>query len=129
MAHYAFINEDSIVVEVIPGRDEGTDNIDWEVYYGNFRGMLCKRTSYNTSGNVHQYGSAPFRKNYAGIGYSYDASRDAFIPPKEYNSWVLNEETCNWDPPIPYPDDYNTRVDGKKWVWNEETISWDIVNY
>lgn len=129
MAHYAFINEDNIVVEVIPGRDEGTDNTDWEVYYGNFRGMLCKRTSYNTASNTHQYGGTPFRKNYAGIGYTWDSERDAFIPPKEYNSWVLNESTCRWDPPIPYPTDYNTRIDGKKYVWNEGTQSWDIVNY
>jgi hypothetical protein len=85
MAHYAFLNNSNIVTEVIVGVDEndlqpGVD--DWEVWYGNFRGQVCKRTSYNTHGGVNTNGGTAFRKNYAGIGYSYDFSRDAFIPPK-----------------------------------------------
>lgn len=111
MAHYAFLDNDNIVTEVIVGRDE--DDIvegisDWETYYGEFRGQRCVRTSYN--GNI--------RKNYAGVGYTYDEGRDAFIPPQPYPSWLLNEDTCLWDAPIPYPDD------GQFYVWDEDTTSW-----
>jgi hypothetical protein len=110
MAHYAFLDENNVVTEVITGIDE-TELIEGkhpEVWYGEFRGQVCKRTSYN--GN--------YRKNYAGIGYAYDEERDAFIPLKPYASWTLNEETCQWGPPVAYPDD------GKLYNWNEETISW-----
>jgi hypothetical protein len=120
MAHYAFLNADNIVTEVIVGKDEDGP-VDWESHYGAFRGQLCKRTSYNTVGGVHQFGGVPYRKNYAGVGYTYDESRDAFIPPKPYPSWILNEDTCLWDPPIPYPED-----DGMH-TWNEDTQSWDPV--
>lgn len=104
MAHYAFLDESNIVTEVIVGKDEGEKGIDWEVHYGNFRGQVCKRTSYNTQGGVHTSGGTPFRKNYAGIGYTYDATRDAFIPPKPYPSWLLDETTCLWEAPVPMPD-------------------------
>ena len=104
MAHYAFLDESNIVTEVIVGKNEGEEGIDWEVHYGNFRGQTCKRTSYNTSGGVHSGGGTPFRKNYAGVGYTYDATRDAFIPPKPYPSWLLDETTCLWVPPVPMPD-------------------------
>ena len=90
MAHYAFLDENNIVTEVIVGRneDEVVDGIsDWEAAYGEFRGQVCKRTSYN--GN--------YRKNYAGIGYSYDAERDAFISPKCHSEATLNEDTCLWN--------------------------------
>jgi hypothetical protein len=120
MAHYAFLNADNIVTEVIVGKDEGGP-VDWESHYGAFRGQLCKRTSYNTVGGVHQFGGVPYRKNYAGVGYSYDSDRDAFIPPKPFDSWILNEDTCLWDPPIPYPED-----DGMH-TWSEDTQSWDPV--
>ena len=116
MAHYAFLDENYIVTEVIVGKDES--NYDWEAHYGQFRGQLCKRTSYNTHGGVHNSGGTPYRKNYAGIGYSYDPQRDAFIPPKPFNSWVLNETTCLWDPPTPMP------TDGKMYRWDEPTTSW-----
>jgi len=76
------------------------------------------QTSYNTHGGVHKNGGTPLRKNYAGIGFTYDAGRDAFIPPKLFESWVLNENTCLWDPPTPYP------ADGKDYYWDEDTISW-----
>ena len=103
MAHYAFLDENYIVTEVIVGKDES--NFDWERHYGDLRGQLCKRTSYNTAGGVHKEGGIPYRKNYAGIGFTYDPVRDAFIPPKPYNSWVLNEQTCLWESTVPYPSD------------------------
>jgi hypothetical protein len=119
MAHYAFLDENYIVTEVIVGKDES--NYDWEAHYGQFRGQLCKRTSYNTHGGVHNGGGTPYRKNYAGIGYSYDPQRDAFIPPKPFNSWVLNETTCLWDPPTPMP------TDGQMYRWDEDTTSWVVI--
>jgi len=118
MAHYAFLDENNIVTEVIVGKNENEDNIDWEVQYGNFRGQSCKQTSYNTQGGVHSLGGTPLRKNYAGIGYIYDAIRDAFIPPKPFNSWILNEDTCLYQAPVSQPDD------GKIYQWDEETLSW-----
>jgi hypothetical protein len=118
MAHYAFLDENNIVTEVIVGKDEGEDGVDWEQHYGAFRGQTCKRTSYNTHGGVHSSGGTPLRKNYAGIGYTYDAGRDAFIPPKPYPSWLLNEDTCLWGSPVPYPGD------GQIYTWDEDTTSW-----
>ena len=82
-------------------------------------GAIWKQTSYNTKGGVHTLGGTPFRKNYAGIGYTYDEDRDAFIPKQRYPSWILNEDTCYWEAPVAYPDD------GKRYEWNEETGSWD----
>ena len=112
MAHYAFLDEGSIVTEVIVGKDETEliDSLDPETWYGNFRGQKCVRTSYN----------ANIRKNYAGIGYTYDENRDAFIPQKIYSSWVLNELTCNWDAPIPKPK----ATEFTRWVWDEPTKAW-----
>jgi hypothetical protein len=106
MAHYAFLDDNNIVTEVITGRDE--DDLapgvtSWEDYYGNFRGQRCVQTSYNTHGGVHAYGGTPFRGNYAGVGYIYDESLDAFIAPKpspteDVAEWVFNEETFTWEP-------------------------------
>lgn len=118
MAHYAFIDSNFIVTEVITGRNEWEDAADWEQLYGEFRKQVCKRTSYNTQGGKHLLGSIPFRKNYAGIGYTYDPVRDAFIPPKPFPSWVLNEETCLWDAPVEMP------ADGQLYNWDEATTSW-----
>lgn len=128
MAHYCFIDENNLVVAVIKGRDEGELDIDWETYYGTQRNMTCLRTSYNTYGGVHREGGTPFRKNYAGIGYSYDWARDAFIPPKPYNSWTLNEDTCLWEPPVPAPEAYYNESEDRyyEYVWNEDTLSWDL---
>ena len=81
---------------------------------------IWKQTSYNTNGGVHLFGGTPLRKNHAGIGYTYDENRDAFIPPKVFNSWVLNENTCIWEAPVSRPDNNNT------YSWNEETLSWDL---
>jgi hypothetical protein len=125
MANYAFLNINNIVVEVIVGKDES--NFDWERYYGDIRGEVCKRTSYNTRGGIYynpitnmpdENQSKAFRKNFAGLDYSYSWERDAFIPPKPYPSWVLDDFSCLWEPPIPYP------TDGKNYVWNEQTQSW-----
>ena len=107
MAHYAFLDENNIVTEVIVGKDEG--NFNWEQQYGSFRGQLCKRTSYNRN----------IRKNFAGIGYTYDEDRDAFIAPKPFASWILNEDTCQWQAPIAYP------TDGKDYKWNETNYQAD----
>lgn len=128
MAHYAIIDESNIVTYVHVGKDENDivlDNnenpINWEDYY------KAKRTSYNTIGGIHYVNGIPsqdqskaFRKNYASIGYYYDEIRDAFIPPKPYPSWILNEDTCLWDAPIPYPND------GNNYIWNEEIGNWEL---
>lgn len=121
MAHYAFLNMQNIVTEVIVGKDETDGPTNWEMHYGNFREQVCKRTSYNTRGGVHINGGVPFRKNYAGIGYTYDETRDAFIPLKPFNSWTLNEDSCLWEAPVAYPED------GQMYTWNEETTNWDLI--
>jgi len=126
MAHYAFLDKNNQVVQVIVGKDEGEGIYDWEVYYGQELRLPCKRTSYNTRGGIHYDSSnnpsidqtKAFRKNYAGIGYSYDSVRDAFIPPKPFDSWVLDEQSCLWQAPTPQPQD------GKLYSWNEATTSW-----
>ena len=128
MAHYAFLNMQNIVTEVIVGKDETDGPTNWEMHYGNFREQVCKRTSYNTRGGVHYTNGEPsddqskaFRKNYAGIGYTYDETRDAFIPPQPFDSWTLNETSCLWEAPIAYPDD------GQQYTWNEGTGTWDLI--
>jgi hypothetical protein len=94
-------------------------------------GDVYKQTSYNTRGGIHYTDGVPsedqtkaFRKNYAGLGYTYDAGRDAFIPPKPYASWLLNEDTCLWDAPVPLPEDAGTGEPPKRYTWDEDTISW-----
>ena len=111
MAHYAFLDENNVVTEVIVGKNEGDDGKsgeDWETHYGAFRGQICKRTSYN--GNI--------RKNYAGIGYTYNADIDAFVQPKPYASWLLNETTAKWEAPVTRPDD------GGQYIWDENSQQW-----
>ena len=122
MAHYAFLNMQNIVTEVIVGKDETDGPTNWEIHYGNIREQVCKRTSYNTRGGAHINDGTPFRKNYAGIGFTYDYARDAFIPPQPFNSWTLNSDTCLWDPPVAYPED------GNRYTWNEENQEWDLVD-
>ncbi len=104
---------------VIVGKNEdetyNDQSMDWEAYYGG------KRTSYNTFGGIHRTGGTPFRKNYAGIGYTYDAVRDAFIPPQPFASWVLNESTCQWQAPVPRP------AEGGPYAWDEDTCQWIVV--
>lgn len=120
MAHLAKI-QNGIVVQVIPASQ---DAVDAGVF-----GSEWVQTSYNTFGGQHRFGGTPLRKNYAGIGYSYDTERDAFIPPKPYASWVLDEDTCLWNAPVAMPSiiqptEFET---GTSYVWNEETTSWDEV--
>jgi len=118
VAHYAIIDADTMTVtQVFVGKDEIDTSHDWEQYYAP-TGFICRRTSYNTHGGVHLGGGVAFRKNYAGIGYTFDAARDAFIPPQPFPSWTLNDDTCLWEPPVPYPDD------GQDYTWNEATQSW-----
>jgi hypothetical protein len=119
MAHYAFLDSNYIVTEVIVGKDE--NNFDWERHYGDIKGQLCKRTSYNTIAGVHIHGGEPYRKNFAGIGHIYDPDRDAFYSPQPFDSWTLNEETCVWEAPTTYP------TDNKMYLWNEATQEWDKV--
>ena len=115
MAHYAFLDENNIVTEVITGIDETEliEGLDPETWYGNFRDQICKRTSYNAATNG-------FRKNYAGIGFTYDESIDAFYAPKPFPSWTL-DANAKWQAPTPYP------TDDKMYSWNESTLSWEEV--
>jgi len=121
MAHFAEINKNNIVLRVLvtdnndPNGDEG---YKWLV--DNLGGTWIK-TSYNTVGGQHLLEGKPLRKNYAGVGFSYDAQRDAFVPPKPFDSWLLNEETCLWEAPTPKPDD------GNKYVWNQQIVNWELV--
>ena len=130
MAHYALLNYQNIVTKVCTGKNEDETDTNIELVYQNMFGQLCKRTSYNTRGGVHYDPvtnepsadqSKAFRKNYAGIGYTYDHSRDAFIPPKPFDSWTLNETSCLWEAPVAMPDD------GERYEWNEQTTSWDLI--
>jgi hypothetical protein len=113
MSHFAKV-VDSLVVQVIVAEPEFFDT-----FVDSSPGEWIQ-TSYNTRGGQHPE-ERPLRKNYAGIGYTYDKAKDAFIPPKPFPSWSLNEDTCLWDSPIPYPDD------GNQYLWNEETTSWDLL--
>lgn len=124
MAHYAYLDESGVVTFVCVGRDENDGGVDWEAYYASQAGLpvgRVKRTSYNTVGNTHKQNGKPFRKNYAGVGYAYDSSKDAFVPPKPYASWVLDNQSCTWKPPTPMPND------GKDRIWDEATKSWVLI--
>lgn len=122
MAHYAFLDENNIVTEVITGVDENEliEGKTPEQWYKEFRGQTCIRTSYNTYKNNHKYGGTPFRGNYAGVGYKYDTEFDAFIPPQPYPSWKLNYETFDWEAPIPMPE----TVEDYIWKWSEVNKEW-----
>jgi len=125
MAHYALLNHKNIVQKVISGKCQDDSDVDMELVFQDMFKMKCKQTSYNTHKGVHTLGGTPFRKNYAAVGYTYDEDRDAFIPPKPegLDSWILNEDSCVWEAPIPYPDD------GKDYLWDEETQEWILINY
>ena len=114
MAHFAKVKNGK-VLKVIVAEQEFVDS-----YIDNIPGKWIQ-TSYNTWGGVHKLGGTPLRKNFAGVGYTYDDTRDAFIPPKPYNSWTLNETTCLWEAPVAKPD--NT----KKYEWNETNQQWDLI--
>lgn len=114
MSHFAKV-ENNIVTQVIVAEQEFIDS----GVLGNPSQWI--QTSYNTQGGVHLNGGTPLRKNYAGIGFTYDSTRDAFIPPSPFQSWTLDEETCQWEAPTPMPNDDN------QYRWNEDTVSWQIV--
>jgi hypothetical protein len=111
MDYYAFLDENNVVTEVITGKDQWSEHTNWEGWYVEFRGQVCKQTR-----------NDGFRKNLAGVGYTYDATRDAFIPPQPFPSWTLNEQTCLWDCPVKMPSDNN------RYEWNEATTSWTLIN-
>jgi hypothetical protein len=111
MAHFAKVFN-GVVIQVIVAEPEF-----FETFVDNSSGEWIQ-TSYNTQGGVHLQGGIPLRKNFAGVGYTYDRNRDAFIPPKPYESWTLNDDTCLWDAPVAYPQD------GKAYSWDELTASW-----
>lgn len=117
MAHYAYLDDNNIVTQIIVGKDETDTSHDWEQYYG------AKRCSYNTSGGIHSNGGAPFRYNYPGLGWSFSdaaewaAQGGAFIPPQPFASWSLNTATALWEPPTPMPSE-------GRWLWDEPSLSW-----
>jgi hypothetical protein len=128
VAHFAKLDENNIVTFVTVGRQEDDGR---EAELSARTGDVYKQTSYNTRGGIHYTDGVPsedqtkaFRKNYAGLGYTYDAGRDAFIPQKPYASWLLNEDTCLWDAPVAMPEDAGTGEPPKRYTWDEDTISW-----
>ena len=129
MASFAKIGLNNKVIEVLSVVNEvlhDSNGVEQEVNGIDFLTKLTgyplwKQTSYNTNAGVNTEGGTPLRKNHAGIGYTYDETRDAFIPPKPFNSWILNEQTCNWTSPVPYP------TDGKLYSWDETTKNWILI--
>jgi hypothetical protein len=129
MAHFAKIGINGKVIDVIKvsnevildsnGNESEINGIDFLTKLTGW--SIWKQTSYNTNGGVHSLGGTPLRKNHAGIGYTYDEDKDAFIPKKPFNSWVLNETTCQWEAPIVKPDN------GQKYIWNETIQNWELV--
>jgi hypothetical protein len=130
MASFAKLNNNNIVERVESvvndllkdsnGIEQESIGIQFLKTLYNEPNSVWKQTSYNTNGNIHKLGSIPFRKNHASIGYTYDENRNAFIAPKPFNSWILNEDTCIWNAPVACPQD------GNEYTWNEETLSWNI---
>ena len=132
MAHFAKLGKGNIVerVEVVSDDIATTEQAGVD-FLNNLYGTrdVWKQTSYNTRGGEHLLDGTPFRKNYAGIGFKYDQTRDAFIPPKPFNSWTLNETTCLWEAPIPKPELTQEQIDNNNYYrWNEENQTWDLVN-
>jgi hypothetical protein len=122
MAHFAQIDENNIVIQVLVVPDQ--QEYRGQEFLANDLGLggTWKKTSYNTKGGVHVNGGIPYRKNYAGIGFTFDEARDAFIAPKPFNSWNLNEDTCLWEAPVPMPVE-----EGKIFAWNEKKKTWEEV--
>ena len=121
MAHFAEINENNIVTRVLVVDNANEDNGQEFLAETLGLGGTWKKTSYNTQGGVHTLGGTPYRKNFAGVGYKFDAAKDAFIPPKPFASWTLNATSCLWEAPTPMP------TDDKRYVWDEPTTSWKEV--
>jgi hypothetical protein len=132
MASFAKIGLNSRVIEVVSVNNEvlkdssGIEREELGIQFLNelYKWPIWKQTSYNTNAGIHSNGGTPFRKNHAAIGYIYDEDRDAFIPKKPYNSWILNEQTCLWESPIPVPSDASFE---KRYNWNESLVNWELV--
>ena len=131
MAHFVKLDDDNKVIQGIVVNNADTadaDGVEDEsigiAFCRKLLGGTWKRTSYNTRGGEHKLDGTPFRKNYAGKGYSYDEDRDAFIPPKPYDSWLLDDDTCQWSAPVPMPDDAGP---DKRYTWNEDEQKWEEV--
>jgi hypothetical protein len=132
MASFVKLNSENIVTTVVSvvnevlkdsnGIEQENIGVQFLRTLYNEPNAIWKQTSYNTNGGVHKLNGTPFRKNHAGIGYTYDQQRDAFIPQKPYNSWILNESTCLWDAPVARPNDNNM------YKWNEEILNWELIN-
>ena len=132
MAHFAKLNEGSIVetVEVVSNDVASTEQAGID-FLNNLYGTndVWKQTSYNTHGGEHLLGGTPFRKNFAGKGYTYDEAKDAFIPPQNYPSWTLNETKCQWEAPVAKPELTQEQFDNDfRYHWNEENQTWDLVD-
>jgi hypothetical protein len=132
MAYFAKINDNNIVVDVVAvhnnellvdGNESEQQGIDFLNTTYKVDNINWKQTSYNTHAGVHSEGGTPLRKNYGGIGFTYDADRDAFISPKPYNSWILDETTCIWNSPVAMPEDASAT---KRYNWNEENLNWEV---
>jgi len=128
MAHYAILDENNIVVDIIKGVDEDDTSTlpsefsSWEDFYSDQKNMVVKRTSINTRYNEHTDNGTPFRGNYAGKGMVYDAANDMFINPQPYDSWILNTDTARWEAPVAMPE-----VEGESYSWNESGQTWDLI--
>ena len=132
MAYFAKIDNNNIVVDVVAvhnnellvdGNESEQQGIDFLNTTYKVDNINWKQTSYNTHAGVHSEGGTPLRKNYGGIGFTYDADRDAFISPKPYNSWILDETTCIWNSPVAMPEDASAT---KRYNWNEENLNWEV---
>ena len=124
MAHFAKIRKGNIVekVVVVHNNVATTEQTGVDFLNNLYKSRdVWKQTSYNTKGGIHKLGGTPFRKNFANTGYKYDQTRDAFIPPKPFDSWILNEDTCRWEAPVVYPSD------GQNYKWNETIKNWELV--
>ena len=132
MAHFAKLGTGNIIekVEVVSNDIATTEQAGVEFLQNLYKDRaVWKKTSYNTIGGVHLTGGTPFRKNFAGKGFTYDEDRDAFIEPKPFNSWTLNEATCLWDPPVPMPTLTQEQIDNNNYYnWNEQNQTWDLIN-
>jgi len=130
MAHFAKLGVGNVVERVaVVSNDVATTEQAGVDFLNSLYGSrdVWKQTSYNTFGGEHKLGGTPFRKNYAGVGYTYDQSKDAFIPPKPFNSWILNETTCLWEAPVAYPELTQEQMDNYNYyAWNETTKQWDL---
>ena len=130
MAHFAKLGTGNIIekVEVVSNDIATTEQAGVEFLQNLYKDRaVWKKTSYNTIGGVHLTGGTPFRKNFAGVGYTYDQTRDAFIEPKPFNSWTLNETTCLWDPPVARPELTQEQIDNNNYyTWNETNQTWDL---